>query len=99
MSFSRRARRFFGPYDHPSSPRALYRQTESFHGARIVVRCYYVVVLLFAAATLHDWLGYLDRREVLTLWPVWWLEAAPLRAGMLAGSVADTDARNIVQDK
>ena len=83
MSISRCARRFFGLHDHPSSPRALYRQTESFHGARIVVRCYYVVVLFFAAATLHDWSGYLDRREVLTLWPVWWLEAVPLRVGML----------------
>lgn len=83
MSFSRRARRFFGPHDQPSSPRAVYRQTESFRAARIVVRCYYVVVLFFAAATMQDWSGYLDRREVLTLWPVWWLDAAPVRAGML----------------
>jgi hypothetical protein len=84
VSLSRRARQFFGPSDRPSSPRALYRQTESFHEARIVVRCYYVVVLFFAAAALHDWSGYLERREVLTLWPVWWLDAVSLRAGMLA---------------
>jgi hypothetical protein len=83
MSFSRQARRFFGPHDHPSAPRALCRQTESFHGARIVVRCYYVVVLFFAAAMIRDWSGYLERPEVLALWPVWWLDAASLRAGML----------------
>ena len=47
------------------------------------MRSYYAVVLFFAAATLPDWSGYLDRREVLTLWPVWWLEAVPLRVGML----------------
>jgi len=83
MSFSRRARRFFGPFDHPSSPRALHRQTESFQAARIIVRCYYVVVLFFAVATVRDWSGYLDRQEVLTLWPVWWLDIVPLRGGML----------------
>jgi hypothetical protein len=83
MSFSRGARRFFGPFDHPSSPWALRRQTESFQATRIIVRCYYVVVLYFAVATMHDWPGYLDRRELLTLWPVWWLEAVPLREGML----------------
>jgi hypothetical protein len=47
------------------------------------VRCYYVVVLFFAVATMHDWSGYLDRQEVLTLWPVWWLDVVPLRGGML----------------
>ena len=83
MSFSRGARRFFGPFDHRPSPWILRRQTESFWAARIIVRCYYVVVLYFAVATMHDWSGYLDRREVLTLWPVWWLEAVPLREGML----------------
>jgi hypothetical protein len=83
MTLLRRARRFFGPGDQLVSRRALRRQTESFHAAQIVVRCYYAVILFFAAATLHDGAVYLDRRETLALWPVCWLNAVPLRAGIL----------------
>jgi hypothetical protein len=79
----RRARRFFGSDDQPVRRGALRRQTESFHAARIVVRCYYAVILFFAVATLHDGTAYLDRREILALWPVGWLNAVPLRTGIL----------------
>ena len=83
MTFLRRARRFFVSDNQPTPRGALRRQTESFRAARIVVRCYYAVVLFFAVTTLRDWLVYLDRRETLTLWPVGWLNAVPLRTGIL----------------
>lgn len=84
MTFLRRTRRFFAADDQPVSRGALRRQTESFHAARIVVRCYYAAILFFAVATLHDGAAYLDRRETVALWPVGWLNAVPLRTGILA---------------
>jgi hypothetical protein len=83
MTFLRRARRLFSSDIQPSQRGALGRQTEAFHTARIVVRCYYAVVLFFAVATLHDWPAYLDRQETLRLWPVGWLNVVPLRTGIL----------------
>jgi hypothetical protein len=83
MTLLRRARRFFGTDDQPARPGALGRQTESFYAARIVVRCYYAAILFFAVVTVHDGVVYLDRRETLALWPVCWLNAVPLRLGIL----------------
>src|ERR1017187_6869616 len=83
MTFLRRARRLFSSDIQPAFRGALGRQTEAFHTARIVERCYYAVVLFFAVTTLRDWLVYLDRRETLTLWPVGWLNVVPLRTGIL----------------
>jgi hypothetical protein len=83
MTLLRRARRFFSSDAQPMRRGALQRQTESFHAAWIVVRCYYAAILFFAVATLHDGTIYLERREILALWPVSWLHAVPLRAGIL----------------
>jgi hypothetical protein len=83
MTLVRRARRFFSSDNEPALRGAVGRQTEAFHAARIVVRCYYAVVLFFAVGTLRDWSVYLDRRETLALWPVGWLNVVPLRAGIL----------------
>jgi len=84
MTSLRGARRFFGYSDGPARHEALRHQTELFVAAQTIVRCYYAVVLFFAATTLHDWPSYLDRRETMALWPVCWLNAVPLRAGMMA---------------
>jgi hypothetical protein len=88
MTNLRNVRRFFAGRDRPSSPQAFRRQTESFQAVQIVVRCYYVVLLFFAVMTIHDWPGYLDRTEALPLWPVCWLHAVPLRAGILGILIA-----------
>lgn len=83
MNFTRRARRFFAGPGDVSLADAFRRQSESFHAARAVVRCYYAALLFMAVATLRDWPAYLDRQQLLPLWPVCWLTAVPLRAGML----------------
>jgi hypothetical protein len=83
MTFHRCARRLFGPGDQPARRGALRRQTELFHTAQTIVRCYYVVVLFFAVMTLQDWSAYLDRKEILALWPVGWLNVVSLRGGMM----------------
>jgi hypothetical protein len=83
MTLLRKARRFFAGRDHPSSREAFRRQTGSFPTAQIVVRCYYVVLLFFGVAIIHDWSAYLDRLEAIPLWPVCWLRVVPLRAGIL----------------
>ena len=83
MILLRRARRVFSSVNQPALQGALGRQTEAFHAAGIVVRCYYATVLFLAVATLHDWSVYLDRREIMALWPVDWLNAVPLRGGIL----------------
>jgi hypothetical protein len=83
MTLLRRVRRFFSSDAQPTRPGALRRQTVSFHGAQIVMRCYYAAILFFAVATLHDGAAYLDRREILALWPVSWLNGVPLRFGIL----------------
>ncbi len=83
MTILRSMRRFFAGRDRPTSRRALRHQTKLFQTTRVVVRCYYVALLFFAAATMDDWPSYLDRMEALPLWPVDWLRLVPLRAGVL----------------
>ena len=83
MSFLRRVRRFFVGCENWRPRPGLRAQTVTFHKARIVVRCYYAALLFLAAETTQDWTVHLGRRDALPLWPVWWLHAVPLRAGML----------------
>jgi hypothetical protein len=83
MTILRTARRFFAGRGRTSSRRALSRQTEAFQTARIIVRVYYIALLFLAAATMDDWPLYLDRAEVLPLWPVHWLAVVPLHVGVL----------------
>ncbi len=83
MTILRNVRRFFAGRNRPSSRRALACQTEAFHAARVVVRCYYAGLLFLAATTMDNWPLYLGRMEALPLWPVAWLGMVPLRGGVL----------------
>jgi hypothetical protein len=83
MTLLRTVRRYFAGRDRPASRVALVYQTEAFQTARVVVRCYYVVLLFLAAATMDEWPSYAGRSEALPLWPVYWLGMVPLRVGLL----------------
>jgi len=82
MKPERRLRRFFQSRSIVETRDVFQMQTRAFEYARLLVRCYYAVLLYFAAAPLPDWEGIMGRTPPAPLWPVAWLRYMDLRTGI-----------------
>jgi hypothetical protein len=68
-----------------SKPGDLFRdQSRAFSRAYWLVKIYYAVLLFFPIALLPEWSGILERRTLIPLWPIAWLQWVDLRSGILA---------------
>lgn len=95
MKMRRRLEQWLRPANRRTVENIFCAQTEAFGRARLLVRCYYAVLLYFAMALLPEWQGLLAREVTSPLWPVAWLIHAGPRAGIgfilalyLAGALA-----------
>lgn len=79
----RRARHWLGPSDR-SAPGAIFKEhNEAYQRCRMLVPCFYVVLVSAVMQAFPWWESYLVRTQWKFLWPVAWLEWVPLHGGIL----------------
>jgi hypothetical protein len=72
------------PADHPD-PRlgsTLARQRDAFRQAQTLVRCFYAVLLFFAATAIREHRRWAEVTTMAPLWPVRWIDAVGIHAGL-----------------
>lgn len=83
MRLLRQLRRLLARPTRPNVPGVFARQTKAWCDARVLVRTYYLVNLLFAVQALH----WLERARCIApslLWPVAWMRVVGIEASLLA---------------
>jgi len=83
MRLLRQLRRLLAGPTRPNVPGVFARQTKAWCDARVLVRTYYLVNLLFAVQALH-WLEQARGAAPSLLWPVAWMRVVGIEASLLA---------------